>query len=173
MPRWPKPPPEPQEVAPPSGEAPDAPSLLTLEDGSRWLWEDGGWRQVAPPGTDTHELRWVHRGLPATNVALRRAAELPDSGRTRHDRQAWAEAIDDVDAAAEGDDIALLRGAEHVAYHALRRAVREDIQPQELRQHWRAVSLLRSATERARRRLSDPAGMDEAWEATARWRQGT
>lgn len=82
---WPAPLPEVTPQPAPSSAAPrdERASVYTLGDGSRWLHANGEAERVAPPGTDHHEVRWRHRGLPAMDLACaerRRSTLTP--GRT-------------------------------------------------------------------------------------------
>lgn len=119
---WPAPLPEvPPEPAPSAGAAlASDPSIYTLRDGSRWLEAHGQIRQVAPPGTDHHALRWENRGLAAMDLAWRRAQTLELETRTDPDRHTeWQRTVQALVREADTDDIALLTAYAFASRQAL------------------------------------------------------
>lgn len=165
---WPVPLPDIEPEPEPGGvHAPDGPPAVEVTgDGARWLTVDGETRQVAPAGTDHHRIRFVHRGLPATDDVLqwlRQVREQPD--HTPPERSVIAGLIDVTD----GDDVALLMASAFIGRIGLEAALNGERERAEgLRT---ALELVDGALHQAQETTTPDTGMDEFRRAGKRWRE--
>lgn len=165
---WPVPLPDIEPEPEPGGwHAPDGPPAVDITgDGARWLTVDGETRQVAPPGTDHHRNRFVHRGLPAADYVLqwpRQVREQPDEAPPK--RSAIAGLIEVTDA----DDVALLMASAFIGRIGLDAALDGERERAEGLQT--ALELVDSALHQAQEMTTPDTGMDEFWQAGKRWRE--
>jgi hypothetical protein len=119
---WPAPLPDvsPQPAPTSTDSSGSRASIYTLRDGSRWLDANGKVERVAPPGTDHHEVRWQNRGLPAMDLAWRRAQTLNLAARTNPNRvDEWRQAVQDLVRGTDADDIALVTAHAWAARRAM------------------------------------------------------
>lgn len=114
MTNWPLPTPSVPAEPKPIDVGSQVGEMMTLGDGSVWRWTGEDWERL--PWTDAHEVRRVHRVLPALDTAVQVCQTAEEEGRPVSDD----ELVRVVDA-AEGDDIALIEASAMWALHALRR----------------------------------------------------
>lgn len=173
MENWPAPPPD-VEAEEPEGPCGDRPHMQLLSDGSRWLCAEETWRRVAPPGTDHHEMRWVHRMLPAWDRAIREARTLALSDRADPDGVGrWRAAVNALLDLAGHDDIALLAAQAQAGKAALDDVVNKG--DQEAGRHGLVmVRLLDDAGHAAAEARKDRTGYEDFHAAMWQWdeRQG-
>lgn len=165
---WPVPLPDVEPEPEPGGwHAPDGPPAVEVTgDGARWLTVDGQTRQVAPPGTDHHRVRFVHRGLPAVDHALqwlRQVREQPDDAPSR--RSAVAGLIEVTD----GDDVALLMASAFIGRVGLDAAL--DGERERAEELQTALELVDIALQQAQDMTTPDTGLVEFHRAGRRWRE--
>lgn len=170
MSNWPVPPPEVEEVEPPSGwsrsDAP--PSTMTERDGSIWLVDRGEARRIAPPGTDHYKVRLTARAMPAVDLVLKRVRQETDGDDQHRPTHELAHEIIDL---VDGDDIALLMAQAFAGRAGLKKASEGDVEGISL---WRrVVDVLASSVHQAQQDRLPDTGRDEIRAAVARWRENT
>ena len=171
MSKWPVPPPEVDEVAPPSGwSRPDArPSTTVERDGSLWLHDRGQARRIAPPGTDHYKVRFDARAMPAVDLVLQRVRHDSDRAEGDHERRPRPELAREVVELVEGDDVALLMAQAFAGRVGLEKANEGDVTG--ARAWLRIVDVLASAVFRAQQEWLPDTGQDEVRAAVVRWRK--
>lgn len=165
---WPVPLPDIEPEPEPGGwHAPDAPPVMEVTgDGARWLTVEGETRQVAPPGTDHHRVRFVHRGLPAADYVLQWLRQVREQPVDAPSQRSVIAGLVDV---AEGDDIALLMAAAFIGRVGLDAAL--DGERDRAEELQTALELVERALHQAQEITTPDAGLDEFRHAGQRWRQ--
>lgn len=113
---WPVPLPQVDPEEPPTDQPlPDGITsvIQTLGDGTVWETTGAGWQRL--PHTDPHEIRRVHRVVPAMDAAVRIARGM---GKRE---QPTSEELQRIIEVAGGDDVALIEACADVAMLALKK----------------------------------------------------